>query len=108
MARISARPTIPATWKKTNKKTNSISNEMGDARYIMIYYISLGFSSVNYGFGVDGMDGEETGADQTSSQTTFESIPANLGEDNYNGTVECDVNEVIPDRIESADQVIPS
>ncbi len=63
--------------------------------------------SVNYGFGVDGMDGEETGADQTSSQSTFESIPANLGEDNYYGAVECDVNEVIPDRIEPADQIIP-
>lgn len=56
---------------------------------------------------MDGVDGKETGADQTSSQSAFESIPANLGEDNYNGAVECDVNEVIPNRIEPADQVIP-
>jgi hypothetical protein len=34
-------------------------------------------------------------------------MAANLSEDNYNGAVECDVNEVISERIEPTDQVIP-
>lgn len=56
---------------------------------------------------MDGMDGKETGTDQTRSQSSFESIAANLSEDNYNGAVECDVNEMISDRIEPTDQIIP-
>ena len=56
---------------------------------------------------MDGVDGKETGTDQTRSQSSFESIAANLSEDNYNGAVECDVNEMISYRIEPTDQIIP-
>jgi hypothetical protein len=39
--------------------------------------------------------------------SSFESIAANLSKDNYNGAVECDVNEMISDRIKPTDQIIP-
>lgn len=35
-------------------------------------------------------------------------MAANPREGDYNGAVECDVNDVIPERIEPTDQVIPS
>lgn len=54
------------------------------------------------------MDSEETGTQQTSAQSCLQSMAANPREGDYYGAVHGDVNDVIPERIEPTDEVIPS
>lgn len=57
---------------------------------------------------MDRMNSKEAGTHQTCAQSCLQSMAANPSEGDYNGAVECDVNDVIPERIEPTDQVIPS